>query len=268
MPHIDLDEIRQYVADNIGSFHKARLDSLAKLKLTKILERKNPYLFKAKNILTPELLVRTLLDAYLSSQEETMFGEFLEKLAIFINGRIYGGWKSGIKGIDLEFDSDGVRYIVAIKSGPSWGNSRQISKMKNDFESAIQAIHTSGSKIPVMAINGCCYGRDKKPHKKGYQKLCGQRFWTFISGGESLYTEIIEPLGYKAKEKTEEFERAYAEIITSFTAEFIREYCIEEKRIDWEKIVRLNSASVKPKAPKTFKKEKKIRANAVEEIKD
>ena len=31
-------------------------------------------------------------------------------------------------GIDLEFDKDGVRYIVTIKSGPNWGNSSQIGK--------------------------------------------------------------------------------------------------------------------------------------------
>ncbi|GBE26604.1 modification methylase DpnIIB [bacterium BMS3Bbin03] len=45
------------------------------------------------------------------------------------------------------------------------------------------------------------YGRDNKPDKGEYQKLCGQRFWTFLSGDDLLYTDIIEPLGHKAKEK-------------------------------------------------------------------
>ncbi len=183
-----------------------------------------------------------LLDAYLSSQEETMFGDFLEGLAIEICKNVYGGRKSLATGIDLEFDLDKTRYIVAIKSGPNWGNSSQISKMKNDFERAIKIIHTSNSKIPVIAINGCCYGRDNNPSKAGYQKLCGQRFWSFISGEDNLYTEIIEPLGYKAKEKTMAFEKAYAEIIIGFTAKFYDEFCIDKKRIDWGKIVRLNSA--------------------------
>ncbi len=266
MPPINLEEVRAYVEENIGSFHRARLESLAKLKLPKILKRKNPYLFKTKYVLTPELLVRTLLDAHLSSQEETMFGDFLEKLAIFINSRIYGGWKSGIPGIDLEFDLKGVRYIVNIKSSPSWANSTQIKKMKEDFESAVKTIKTSGSKLPVEAINGCCYGRDNVPIKKGYEKLCGQRFWFFISGEENLYTEIIEPLGYRAKEKNEEFDKAYNEIIMAFTAEFYKNYCIEEKRIDWKKIVQLNSAVDKPEEPKTPKKLKEALEKAVEEI--
>lgn len=52
-----------------------------------------------------------------------------------------------------------------------------------------------------MAVNGCCYGRDKHPDKGDYFKYCGQSFWEFISGYEDLYTGIIEPLGHKAKEK-------------------------------------------------------------------
>jgi len=53
----------------------------------------------------------------------------------------------------------------------------------------------------VIAVNGCCYGKDNVTNKGDYIKLCGQRFWEFISGNENLYTEIIEPLGHRAKEQ-------------------------------------------------------------------
>ena len=84
MRKISPPEIKEYVAENIGEFHAARLKSLSELKLKEILLRKNPYLFKAKHVLTSEALVKQLLDAHLSSQEETIFGGFLEDLAIFI----------------------------------------------------------------------------------------------------------------------------------------------------------------------------------------
>ena len=48
---INLNDLKIYVEQNIGGFHKSRLDSLRKLKLEDILKRKNPYLYKAKNIL-------------------------------------------------------------------------------------------------------------------------------------------------------------------------------------------------------------------------
>ena len=134
MPPITKNEVVRYVKENIASFHSKRLESIGKIKLEKILKRKNPYLFKAKNIIAAPDLVKTLLDAHLSSQEETIFGDFLEGLAIFINKTVYNGNKSAAEGIDLEFDADGVKYIISIKSGPNWGNSSQIKKMKTPMQ--------------------------------------------------------------------------------------------------------------------------------------
>ncbi|MCE5248860.1 cytosolic protein [bacterium] len=240
MNQVLLEEIIEYVEHNIGSFHSKRLQSLENLKLDKILKRKNPYLFKAKNILTAQDFVKTLLDAHLSSQEETIFGDFLEGLAIFINEKAYGGHKSSAEGIDLEFEKEGIWYILSIKSGPNWGNSSQIRKMIDNFKKAKKILRSSNSKINVNSINGCCYGRDNKPDKGEYFKLCGQRFWSFISDNDNLYTDIIEPLGHKAKRKNEEFIEAYAQILNNFTQEFIQKYC-DRGKINWKKLVQFNS---------------------------
>jgi hypothetical protein len=118
-----MESITRYVEKNIGDFHRKRIESLEKLELNTVLRKKNSYLFKAKYYLTAEKIVKGLTDAFISSNEETIFGDWLEGLAIFINEQVYGGRKSGITGIDLEFDKDDIRYIVAIKSGPNWGNS-------------------------------------------------------------------------------------------------------------------------------------------------
>lgn len=100
----------------------------------------------------------------------------------------------------------------------------------------------------TWATAGCCYGRDDNPHKfpkKGpdYFKYCGQRFWEFISGDPNLFTELIEPLGYKAKEKNDAFAQSYAQVINKFTREFANEFCTEAGDIDWKKLVRFNSGA-------------------------
>jgi len=249
MEVIGIREVRQYVEDNIGAFHRGRLDSLRQLRLADVLLRKNPYLFKARNILLAQDLVKILLDAYLSSQEETIFGNFLEGLAIFVNQKVYNGWKSSTQGIDLEFSKDGVRYIVAIKSGPNWGNSSQIRKMREDFRRAKQTIRSSNSHLHVVAINGCCYGRTINPDKGDYFKYCGQKFWEFISGNPHLYLKIIRPLGYSAREKNEEFQSEYAQIVNKFTIEFSERFVVSGK-IDWEALVRFNSSTPTNKSTK------------------
>ena len=242
MNEINLEDVRKYVNEQIGEFHRQRLEGLDKLKLLDVLRRKNPYLYKAKNVLTSDTIVRGIVDAHISSNEETIFGDWLEGLAIFINRNVFGGWKSGIPGIDLEFDKDNVRYIVNIKSGPNWANRSQLDKLKQDFISATRTLRTSNSHLNIVAVNGCCYGRDNKPDKGVYLKYCGQRFWEFISGNENLYLEIIEPLGYNAKSKNDEYELLYSSMINRFTSEFSTTFCKENGEINWNKLVQYNSS--------------------------
>ena len=84
MAVVDLNAVTQFVDKNIDSFHQAKLKNIRELQLEKLLKRKNPYLFKAKNVRTSEEFIKNIVDAYLSSQEETMFGNFLESLAQFV----------------------------------------------------------------------------------------------------------------------------------------------------------------------------------------
>lgn len=245
MKPLNLSDVTQYVENNIATFHNKRIQSLDSLKLSKILKRKNPYLFKAKYLLTSESIIKGLVDAHISSNEETIFGDWLEGLAIFINGKVYGGKKSGITGIDLEFDINNRRYIVNIKSGPNWGNSSQIAKMIDDFKTATRTLRTSNSRLNIVAVNGCCYGIDNSPEKGDYIKYCGQRFWDFISGSPNLYTDIIEPLGHKAMERNDDFNNSYAQMINKFTKEFSNDFCLDSGEINWKKLVEFNSKKVK-----------------------
>jgi hypothetical protein len=246
MEKLNLKEVTKYVEKNISIFHRKRIQSLEDLKLVQVLRRKNPYMFKAKHVLTAEQIIRAIVDAHISSNEETIFGDWLEGLAIFINNKVYGGYKSGITGIDLEFDNLEIRYIITIKSGPNWGNSSQIAKMITDFKTAKKTLRTSQSNLNIVAVNGCCYGRDNKPDKGDYYKYCGQRFWEFISGDSQLYIKIIEPLGHQAKEKNEDFIKLYSQMINKFTKEFANDFCKDNGEIAWDKLVQFNSAIAAP----------------------
>ncbi|MCL1927590.1 MAG: hypothetical protein FWG07_02210 [Treponema sp.] len=236
-----INDVIHYVETNISQFHRQRIEKIKTLKLKQVLLKKNPYLFKAKYLQTSEEIVRQLIEAYISSSEETMFGDWLEGLAIFINGKVYGGKKSGIPGIDLEFDNNKIRYIVSIKSGPNWGNSSQIKKMENDFISAQKTLLTSNSKLNIRCINGCCYGKNKNTNKGSYFKFCGQEFWEFIGGDKNIYLDIVEPLGYKAKERNDEYFEQYVQMINKFTKEFVNLFCNNNGKIDWDKLVKFNS---------------------------
>lgn len=240
MNNKQIKKITQFVAKNIGEFHDARLKTLKSIKLIKILKRGNPYLMKAKNIEIASEFVRILYDRYLLQGERTAFGNFLEKLAVYVGEELYQAEKSGIEGMDLEFVRDGMRYIVSIKSGPNWGNSSGVKKQEELFKKALQTVRQNNRAYRVSAVLGCCFGRDKRPDKGVYYKYCGQEFWNFLSGDDKLYLDIIEPLGHQAKEKNEEFAASYSKILNIAVADFMKDYC-QEGVIDWEKLVKLNS---------------------------
>ena len=241
MKKVSPEQITAYIEANIPAFHKRRIEKLGSLKLRDVLKRKNPYLFRAKNVTSAAELVKGILDAHLSSQEETVFGGFLEGLAIFICEKAFGGRKSTTEGIDLEFERDTIRYIVSIKSGPNWGNASQIKKMVQNFKQAKRVLATNATRTNVVAVNGCCYGVEHIEDKGDYVKKCGQTFWSFVSGDGDLYTTIIEPLGHRARERNEEFQREYGKVSNRFAKEFIDEFCDPDGAIDWEKLVSFNS---------------------------
>lgn len=226
----------------LNPFYSKRFEKLNKLKLGNVLKRKNPYLFKAKNIELAGDLVKSIVDAFLSSQEETIFGNLLEDFAIYIAEILYQGFKSSLNSVDLEFGSNNNYYIVGIKSGTNWGNSDQINKMKDNFKKAKQILRVKGINHEIIAVNGCMYGKDANPFKqdkdpdKTYFKYAGQDFWGFISRDDDFYQEIIVPIDQEAKIKDEIFKATYAAKINEMTQDFMRNF-MKNNQIDWTKLV-------------------------------
>mgnify|MGYP000076626657 CR=1 FL=1 len=235
------EEIAVFAEQGIEEFYQHCIESLRCLSLPEILANANLYLLASRQSYSAGDLVQTLLAHYFAPREEHFFEQFLKELAIFVCSRVFGGRKSAAEGIDLEFERDGTLYLVSIKSGPNWGNSSQVKRMVENFKKAQRILRTSGNQQPIVAVNGCCYGKDNQPDKGDYRKLCGQAFWEFISGNHQLYVEIIQPLGHQAKQHNDAFQAEYARLLNLFTQEFLQEFCTNGQ-IDWPKLVQFNSA--------------------------
>jgi hypothetical protein len=244
MATIDREVLNDFVNKNIDSFHGFRLLKLENTKLKDILRRKNPYLFKAKNINTASDLIRELLDAVLYASEEKFMGDFLESLAIFIVSKLWEGQKSSSHGIDLEFTKNNVRYLVSVKSGPNWSNSSSYKQQIADFHTAQRVLRQASQQGQVESVLGICYSKKEMSFRNGITHIYGQAFWHLLTDDKNFYTEIVEPIGYRAKEHNEAFSKAKDRIINLFTRDFITEFC-EDGQIGWDKLVRFNSGNLK-----------------------
>lgn len=223
------------VGRHLKAFGDRRRVSIAKITLQRLLTKKNPYLFIARQVDTPVELAQELTSATLSSSEETMFGNTLEAIAIDICRAVYGGQKSAATGIDLEFTRDGRRYLVSIKSGPNWGNSSQIARLRQNLANGVKLVRQNDPDANVLAVNGCCYGSAVTDYGD-YRKLCGAAFWELISGDPDLYLRLVEPIRTSASngfiaERDQLVKRLSVELAVSWTT--------PDGSLDWDRIVRL-----------------------------
>lgn len=239
----DYKDYHDFLSEHVMTpFYVKRLKSLKSMNLDAVLKRKNPYLFKAKNIELAGDLAKSIVDAFLSSQKETVFGNLLEGFALYVAHSLHRGFKSTRKSLDLEFERDGIYYIVGIKSGTNWGNSDQINTMKSNFKKAREDLRADGVTKEIVAINGCIYGKDARPLKadadpdKIYYKYAGQEFWKFISGDDGLYQQIIVPIDKEARIKDEAFRAAYNAKIHELTLDFSLNF-LTDGQINWLKLV-------------------------------
>ncbi len=244
---IDLAQLREFIHGELHRFQESKLNKLNGLDLVKIIRRKNPYLFRYKNFEALEDLVKALVDATLSSSDETLFGVILEKVAIKVCEQSFGGRKSMVERIDLEFDQDNIRYIVSIKSGPNWGNSDQKKRMKQHFTQARKIFQQGGYSQMVLAIEGCCYGQTSRTFNQGdYHKLCGREFWQLISGSRVMYQVVMDLIAEASKDNGRTYKHEYDEAIMRITEELSSIYMDLNGDIDWSKILEKNSTGISP----------------------
>ena len=245
MELLNLEEIHEYIAQAISRIEQHQLEILQNLEFEELLDV-NPYyltFFRIREPISAGALLQGLLQAFLSSSEEKLFGDFLEHLAVFIAGKTCGGHKSTAPGVDLEFIHNGIHYVVSIKSGPNWGNSSQQNRLEQDLKNAAMRVKQSKFGTNVQPVLGICYGKTKTSFLRGYLKVVGQNFWYLISENKDLYTDIIEPIGYRAKEHNEKFHQERGALLNRFTKQFIERLCDDTYAIDWSKLVEFNSGN-------------------------
>jgi hypothetical protein len=90
---------------------------------------------------------------------------------------------------------------------------------------------------------GICYGKTKTSYLCGYLKIVGQDFWYLISENKELYTDIIEPIGYRAKEHTETFELEKGKVVNRLTKLLLNRFCDDSGALHWAKLVEFNSGN-------------------------
>lgn len=240
----DDEEVRRSIAQALESFYGSLIKKIDAIDISTIMKSKNPYLYRSKAMQNAAEIVDSVLQAFVSSSEETIFGNcFFEPIAIAASN----GTKSVAEGIDLEVrDTDNNRlFVVAVKSGTSVFNADSKKKQEDNFNKA-KKLATQG-KMAYEPIVGYAYGQKQESGRgkaKIYQEVAGEDFWTMLTGDKDFYKKIISFMGQLPEQYVDQFKKSYANASNRLVRDFSNMFCKVDGSIDWEKLVEYNSSSL------------------------
>lgn len=239
----DENEVVNAVAAALEAFYTTLIDKIDGLNINKVMKRKNPYLYRAKAMQSAVEIVESVLTAFISSSEETIFGNcFFEPIAIAASG----GNKALAEGIDIMIQDNETNTIfaIAVKSGPSVFNADSKKRQEQNFLAASKLAQQA--KARYEAYIGYCYGKKRETGKgkpKLYQELAGKTFWYAITGDEDFYKKIVSFMGTMPEQYAAKYKESYNKASNRLVREFSNAFCRDDGSIDWEKLVEFNSGS-------------------------
>lgn len=234
----DEEKVLEAIGTSLTDFYASLTKTLDTIDVDKILKRKNPYLYRAKGISRADQIVESILAAYVSSSEETVFGNtFFEPIAIVVSG----GQKAVTEGVDITVDKDNTIYSIAVKSGTSVFNADSRKRQEQNFQAAQR--RAQQARKAFLPVVGYGYGKKRTAagKEKFYKELAGKDFWTWLTGDEAFYTKIITFMGTRPDEYAQQFEEAYGKAANRMVREFTIKYCKEDGSIDWDALIKFNS---------------------------
>lgn len=235
------EEVIQAIAKALETFYSSLIEKIDGLDIVKIMKRKNPYLYRAKAMENASEIVENVLSAFVTSSEETIFGNcFFDPLAIAASG----GNKALAEGIDImvqDNDSNTI-YAVAVKSGPSVFNADSKKRQEQNFMAASKLARQA--KARYEAYIGYGYGKKKESGRgkpKMYRELAGKEFWAELTDDNEFYLKIIRFMGELPEQYVAAYKESYNKAFNRLVREFSNQFCQEDGSIDWEKLVEFNS---------------------------
>ena len=235
-------ELEDLIRRSLDDFYQRRIKKLSELKLSNVLRKKNPYLYRAIGVQNATEIVAEILRAYMSSSDESIFGDaFFEPIAKMCSGGIV----SPSEGVDVALETDTVYKAVAVKSGPNIFNASQAKRQDQEFKSLRSRLLKLHKQYD--ALLGHAYGRKSSDpmNNRIYRIRSGQALWEELTGDPNFYLKLISLMRDYPKQHRADFEEEWNKAINRFNHDFLNNFGNPDGSINWEKLLRFNSGKEK-----------------------
>jgi hypothetical protein len=218
--------------------NKIVVDSLENLKLVnrkeisfpKLLSKCNPYEL-AVNCKTVEGLIDFIMCSHKQTSSQTIWGNYLESIALKVCEKNLRGFKSKEECTDFEWNLDEKKHYRGWKSSPNWCNADQKRAVNTKKNNMIMNEDFGSFKVLTS------YGKTAKRRKnEGFIQLSGQDAWEEISGDKELYDKVMIGVQLNNKIIRQFLENIYISDMDKSIKWFIQNFTNEDKTINFIKV--------------------------------
>ena len=214
----------------LESLNDLRSIKRQEISFPKLLSKSNPFELVV-NCKTANDLVLFILEAHKRISSQTIWGNYLESIAVKISNITLNGYKSKEECSDLEWVKDNKKHYRGWKSSPNWCNSDQKKAVNTKMRSLIMNDDFGSFKVLTS------YGKTtKKVSKVGFVQLSGQDAWEEISSDSDLYNKLMNAIHINNEIIGQFLENIYISDMSKSVSWFTENFTNEDTTINFNKI--------------------------------
>jgi hypothetical protein len=165
------------------------------------------------------------------TSSQTIWGNYLESIAVKICNSVRDGYKSNQTCTDLEWVDQGKKHYRGFKSSPKWANADQ-KKTANNKDKELREQSDFGSYKVLTS-----YGKTaKRTNENNFIQLSGQDAWEEISKDQDMYNKVMIGVQLNDKIIRQFLENIYISDMDKSIKWFIQNFTNEDKTINFIKV--------------------------------
>ncbi len=169
-------DLERCIGEQMVIYHERLTAALEEVTFEQLFDV-NPYSFRLALFGNVCEIAMDSRNEFLRPVRDQLLEDVLREIAIFAVGEVFGGCRSSLPGMDVEFVNRGTYYAVAIGLGPEKvGNSRRPRMSVQDIRDAV--VQSTNTLLPVQSAIGVCWGKAPTSYlPDGTLRVEGQQFW-------------------------------------------------------------------------------------------
>lgn len=216
-----------------------------KLRASELLYNANPFMLAVETEGHPKAsnLAEHLIQRRLSHSRETILGSTQEELVRrFAQLRWGNAFKSSAPGIDIEWEDNGVRQLVNVKSTTEWANSPARASHIQSFRDVRSRLRDQQTRSVLFVTAGA----DKEWENNNFYVYRGNAAWRWVTG-MNLEQMLIKEMVDVAQRHRQLYRREVRKAVLRCQREFETEPI--KRKYPWVGMLTDNTTPPTPAAP-------------------